>query len=90
MEFIVLGVLTSIGVGLGIYGKKKSKWDPLLNYLLRIAGGILGIVVVNLLLKTTGLTLNIGLNAYNLLVLGVLGTPGFLLLYGVGAYFMLK
>ena len=90
MEYIVLGILTSIGIGLGVYGKKKKKWDPLLNYLLRMAGGILGIVVVNLFLKTIGLTLNIGLNAYNLLVLGTLGTPGFLLLYGVGAYFVLK
>lgn len=90
MEYIVLGMIVIVGGGFALYGKKKKKWDPLVNYLLRIAGGMLGIVVTNLLLKFIGLQLAVGVNTYNLFTLGILGTPGFLLLYGVTAYFTLK
>lgn len=90
MEFVILGVIVAIGAGLGVYGKKKRKWDPLLNFILRMVSGTLGIYLTNMILQGIGLKFIVGVNTYNLLTLGVLGTPGFLLLYGVSAYFALS
>lgn len=90
MEFVILGVIIVIGIGLGVYGKKKRKWEPFLNFVLRMVSGTIGIYLANLIFQGIGLKFIVGVNTYNLLTLGLLGTPGFLLLYGVSAYFTLS
>lgn len=90
MEFVILGVILVVVAVLAVYGKKKKKWEPLINFILRMAGGTLGIYLTNMILEGIGLDFFVGVNTYNLLTLGVLGTPGFLLLYGVSAYFTLS
>jgi len=90
MEYILLGVMVTLAVGLLVYGIKKKKMDALVNYGLRIVGGTLGIYCANVILGTVGVNVNVGINPYNLLTIGILGTPGFLLLYGIGVYFVLK
>lgn len=90
MEYIVLGVIVFIIVGLLIFGIRRKKLEAFMNFTLRMAGGTLGIYLMNIILKSFELKIQVGINAYNLLALGILGTPGFLLLYGLSTYFTLK
>lgn len=90
MEYIVLGIIIALAAGFMVYGIKKKKMELFLNFVLRIAAGALAIYLVNVILQTLKIQINVGINSYNLLAIGVLGTPGFLLLYGISAYFGLK
>ena len=73
-----------------IYGKKKKTMDAMMNYFLRIAAGMLAIYLVNTILESFSLPIQVGMNTYNILVMGIFGTPGLLLLYGVSTYFMFR
>ncbi len=90
MEYVFLGIIVAIGIILVVYGVKKKRMDIFVNYTLRMAAGILGIYLVNAILNSFSIPVNVGINTYNMLVIGLLGTPGFLLVYGVFAYFILK
>ena len=90
MEYVFLGIIVAIGIILVVYGVKKKRMDIFVNYTLRMAAGILGIYLVNAILNSFSIPVNVGINTYNVLVIGLLGTPGFLLVYGVFAYFILK
>lgn len=90
MEYIVLGIIIAIGVGLFYYGIKRKNKEAFVTYFLRMAGGALGIYLTNTILKSLDFHVQVGLNTYNLLALGVLGVPGYLMLYGISTYFTLK
>lgn len=90
MEYIVFGIILLISIVLLWYGVKRKKIEIFLNFVLRMAAGTLGIYLVNTILTSFNSSIMVGLNSYNVLTLGVLGTPGFLLLYGVSTYFALK
>lgn len=90
MEYVVLGVIIAVAIGLLVYGIKKKKMDAFMNFVLRMAAGALGVYLVNVILQTLEVKISVGINSYNLLTMGLLGTPGFLLLYGVSTYFALK
>ena len=62
----------------------KMEW--LMNVLMRgILGGI-AIYYINLGLSSLGFSSGVGLNAISVLTVGILGFPGFLVLYGIGFY----
>lgn len=61
-----------------------------LNFVLRVFAGFVGIYLVNIILMKCSLNISVGMNEVNALVLGLLGTPGFLLLYGISFYYCLK
>lgn len=54
--------------------------------LYRLSLGMTGILGVNHCLSLLGIGVYVGLNPLSVLILGVMGGPGFLLLYGVEAY----
>ena len=81
----MLFVLFMVGVVLVIV-LFKSKMEFLINMVLRMMMGTIGICFVNSILVTLGIEFVIGINVYTLLTLGMLGFPGFLLLYGMGFY----
>lgn len=90
MEYVFLAIILVISIALFVYGVKKKKMEHFINFMLRMAGGALGLYLVNSILSWIQFDLNVGINAYNLLTFGLLGTPGFLLVYGVEAYAILK
>ena len=64
--------------------------DFLLNFLLRVVFGILGIYVCNTLLSDVfRVSLHLGLNPLNLLTIGSLGISGFGLVLAVAAFSLL-
>lgn len=52
----------------------------------RLGFGMAGVLGANHCLSLLGIGLYVGLNPLSLLILGVMGGPGLLLLYGVEAY----
>ena len=64
--------------------------DFVLNFLLRVVFGILGIYVCNTLLSDVfGVSLHLGLNPINLLTIGSLGISGFGLVLAVATFSLL-
>ena len=80
---LVFGTLVGIGI-------RKKNSEIYLNFAMRIFVGVVAIYLCNSILKGVHLNLEVGINGVSSLVLGSLGLPGFLLLYGVSFYFMLN
>ena len=55
-----------------------------LRFLLKSGAGTLGIFSINALFSFIGFNLSIGINFMTLLIVGILGIPGFLTLYIAG------
>lgn len=87
LSIIVLVLVFAVLVGIGIWKKKN---DLYLNFAMRILVGVVAIYLCNSILNTFHITMAVGINGASSLVIGSLGTPGFLLLYGVSLYYMLK
>lgn len=87
MESEVFVIIIIICVALILFGLIKHRYELLVNFGLRIFSGLLGIYLVNSLLSSFHITLGVGTNAYTALTIGLLGMPGFLLVYGVAALF---
>ena len=64
--------------------------DVILNFLLRVVFGTIGIYIVNTLLSVhLGLGIHLGINLLNLLTIGTLGISGFGLVFAVSAFSIL-
>lgn len=62
-----------------------KKW--IVNFLLRACSGILAVYALNLFLAWRGISLAVGINPITAGVVGVLGVPGIVALYGIVLYF---
>ncbi len=60
-----------------------------LNIVFRMVMGIIGIFVLNNLFSNFGVFIFVGINALNLLTIGILGISGFGLLYAISAFSLL-
>ena len=79
---ILIGIiLICAGIIIVMTVMKKSEW--IINTLLRMIAGGVGIYVVNQLLLGQGLEFTVGINAMTLAVTGVLGIPGIVMLYAL-------
>ena len=58
----------------------------ILNFLLRMVYGAVGIQAINLVLSAVGISVSVGLNPVSLLTVGTLGISGLGLLFGISAY----
>lgn len=63
--------------------------DLILNFLLRMMLGVLGIYVCNTLFSSVGVGVYLGLNLLNLLTVGILGISGFSLVLAMAAFSIL-
>lgn len=66
------------------------KIEMFVNFILRLVFGASGIYFLNMILSSKGIQSGVGLNGVSLLTVGVLGIPGFLLLYSTAFYLSLK
>ena len=83
--FLILGILAVV-LGVAI---KRKRMEIFINFALRLAAGAVGIYLLNTILVMASIQTLVGFNMTNVLVVGVLGLPGFALLYGLGFYFTL-
>ena len=57
-----------------------------LNFLLRMVFGAIGIQIINMVFISQNIAIFVGLNALTLLTVGSLGISGLGLLYGISAF----
>jgi hypothetical protein len=84
---IIIGMIV-IGIALIIVCIVRHRVDLIVNFVLRAVLGTAGIYVLELVLKSMGYAINLGINSVTVLVNGILGLPGFLLLYALAIYFI--
>ena len=65
----------------------RRRPDLIVDFALRACFGTAGIYLLNLALSTQGYTVIVGINGATILTSGLLGLPGFLLLYGLSLYY---
>lgn len=85
--FIAIIVLCCIIVGIGIM---RHKMEIVVNFILRFVVGIVGIYLLNFIFSSKGIQINVGVNAVTTLAVGFLGIPGFILIYSLCFYFMIR
>lgn len=65
----------------------RKRPDLLVDFSLRACLGTAGVYVLDLILKSSGYNINVGVNGMTVLSNGLLGLPGFILLYGLAVYY---
>ena len=64
----------------------QDKEMKILNFLLRMVFGAIGIQIINAILISQNIAVFVGLNVWTLLTVGSLGISGLGLLYGIAAF----
>lgn len=72
-----------------LIGFLRRNAEIILNFLVRTVLGVLGIYGMNMLLAQAGISAAVGINPLSVLTVGMLGTGGFGLLYGILFYNLL-
>lgn len=80
--FIIIGMLIVV-VFVGAV-RRKAEW--VINFLLRMVMGTIGIYFINYLLAYYGLEFDVAINPFSVLTSGFLGIPGLAVLYGINFY----
>lgn len=65
----------------------RRRPDLIVDFGLRASIGTVGIYLLDMILKSKGYHVNVGVNGVSVLANGLLGLPGFLLLYGLAVYY---
>jgi inhibitor of the pro-sigma K processing machinery len=60
-----------------------------MDFMLRACVGTAGIYLLDFALTFSGYQISVGVNAFTVLSNGLLGLPGFILLYGLAFYYTL-
>lgn len=68
----------------------RKRPDLLVNFALRASLGTAGVYVLDIFLKSRGYGVFVGVNAMSVLSNGLLGLPGFILLYGLAAFYSFR
>ncbi len=90
MEKYVLIFILVLCVAILAISIRKKKMELFINFVLRLFAGAVGIYLINAILGVANIQSTVGLNGINMLVVGALGLPGFVLLYSVGTYFIFR
>ena len=80
---VLIIVACALVLAIGVLRRKAAF---LLHFLVRMLVGGMAIYVTNGCLASAGITLAVGLNLFNLLIVGCLGTGGFGMLYAILLY----
>jgi len=89
MESIIFAIIIAsciVFIGICIIRRRP---DLILNFALRAFVGTAGIYLLDFVLRLGGYQISVGINAVTVLSNGLLGLPGFILLYGLAFYYSL-
>lgn len=82
--FTIIIIVCLIFIGVSII---KKRFDWIVDFFLRAMVGTAGIYLLDFVLTLCGYQVKVGLNAFTILSNGILGLPGFVLLYGLAFYY---
>jgi hypothetical protein len=68
----------------------KRRPSLLVDFGLRACIGAAGIYLLDMFLRSKGYSINVGVNVPTILTNGLLGLPGFILLYGLAIFYSFK
>lgn len=85
-NYILIGIIV-LCIGIFIISFIRHKYEMIINFILRMVVGIVGIYFINTILNFKDINDIVGINGYSVLTIGALGTPGFVLLYAIGVYY---
>lgn len=88
-NMILIGIIVVCIAFIGICVIKRRP-DRLVDFALRASIGTAGIYLLDLILKMKGFEIHVGVNTVSVLTNGLLGLPGFILLYGLAFYYSTK
>lgn len=88
-KYLLLSIIV-IGSIIFVVSLFMHKIEMFVNFVLRLVFGASGIYFLNMILNSKGIQSGVGLNGVSLLTVGVLGLPGFILLYSSAAYYFFK
>lgn len=90
MESIILLVIIVLCIAFIAICMVKRRPDLIVNVMLRAILGTAGIYLLDMIFKSRGYGIIVGVNVVTILTNGLLGLPGFILLYGLAFYYSLK
>jgi inhibitor of the pro-sigma K processing machinery len=85
-SYIFIGVIVACIIFIAVCIIRRRP-DLIVDFGLRASIGTLGIYIFDLVLKSKGYEVSVGINGVSVLTNGLLGLPGFLLLYGLAVYY---
>ncbi len=85
-SYIFIAIIIACIIFIGVCVVRRRP-DLLIDFALRACFGTAGIYLLNLALSMQGYPLSVGVNGITILTNGLLGLPGFLLLYGLSLYY---
>jgi inhibitor of the pro-sigma K processing machinery len=85
-SYIFIAIIIACVIFIGVCVIRRRP-DLLIDFALRACFGTAGIYLLNLALSIQGYPISVGVNGVTVLTNGLLGLPGFLLLYGLSLYY---
>jgi len=85
-NIILIGIIVACLVFIMVCVIKRRP-DLIVSFALRAFIGTAGIYLLDFILGSKGVNINVGINLGSVLVNGLLGLPGFILLYGLAFYY---
>ncbi len=85
-SYIFIAIIIACVIFIGVCVVRRRP-DLLIDFALRACFGTAGIYLMNLALSIQGYPISVGINGATVLTNGLLGLPGFLLLYGLSLYY---
>ena len=85
-NMILIGIIVSCIIFILVCVFRRRP-DLIVNFGLRASVGTAAICLLNLALSSQGYGVNVGVNAVSILANGLLGLPGFLLLFGLAVFY---
>lgn len=85
-NYILIGIIVACLVFILVCAVKRRP-DLIVSFALRASVGTAGIYLLDLIMRSKGININVGINTASVLVNGFLGLPGFIMLYGLAYYY---
>lgn len=82
--FIIIIIVCLALIGVCIFRKRM---DLIMDFFLRACVGTAGIYLLDFVITISGYQITVGVNAFTVLSNGLLGLPGFILLYGLAFFY---
>ena len=84
-NMVLIGIMVSCLIFIGVCVVRKRP-DLIVDFGLRASIGTASIYLLDMVLRMKGYDISVGVNGVSVITNGILGLPGFLLLYGLAIY----